>query len=409
MQALGCPIPSSATVDEYSTYIDYIEGQYVTPNPQPLTFTATESGTFKLSGNSVSYSLDSGETWTTLASNTDSPTVSAGSKIMWKATLTPSSNGIGRFSSTANFTVEGNIMSLLYGDNFSTRGSLYGKDYAFQNLFSGCTRVTSAENLLLPATILADSCYIGMFQGCTSLTTAPSVLPATALAKSCYYNMFNGCSGLTTAPELHATTLASSCCGSMFYNCTSLTTAPELPATTLATQCYNGMFQGCTSLTTAPSLPATTLETFCYYGMFQGCTSLTTAPELHATTLANYCCGSMFQGCTSLTTAPSLPATTLVIQCYIQMFKGCTSLTTAPELPATTLASNCYYQMFYGCTSLNYIKAMFTTTPTDAYMDNWVNGVASSGTFVKNNAATWTISCDVSTYPCNWTVETASS
>ena len=34
----------------------------------------------------------------------------------------------------------------------------------------------------------------------------------------------------------------------MFNGCTSLTTAPELPATTLTHQCYQSMFEGCTSL-----------------------------------------------------------------------------------------------------------------------------------------------------------------
>jgi hypothetical protein len=60
----------------------------------------------------------------------------------------------------------------------------------------------------------------------------------------------------------------------MFDGCTSLTTAPELPATTLADYCYEYMFYGCTSLTTAPELPATTLNESCYENMFQGCTSL---------------------------------------------------------------------------------------------------------------------------------------
>ena len=170
-----------------------------------------------------------------------------------------------------------------------------------------------------------NNCYRGMFQLCTSLTTAPS-LPATTLADGCYYEMF--------------------------HLCTSLTTAPELPATTLANKCYNGMFKGCASLTTAPSLPATTLAELCYGGMFLDCTSLTTAPSLPATTLAVYCYGRMFQGCTSLTIAPSLPATTLADDCYAEMFLVCTSLTTAPELPATTLANRCYDDMFGGCSSL---------------------------------------------------------
>ena len=124
--------------------------------------------------------------------------------------------------------------------------------------------------------------------------------PPTALASDCYSYMFEGCTSLTTAPELPATTLANYCYSYMFYGCTSLTTAPELPATTLASDCYSYMFYGCTSLTTAPELPATTLANSCYLYMFSGCTSLTTAPELPATTLANSCYSYMFSGCTSL-------------------------------------------------------------------------------------------------------------
>jgi hypothetical protein len=116
----------------------------------------------------------------------------------------------------------------------------------------------------------------------------------------------------------------------------------------------------------------------------------------------------MFLNCTSLTTAPELPATTLAEICYYYMFQGCTSLTTAPELPATTLANQCYESMFSGCTNLNYIKAMFITTPSKTYTRNWVSGVAASGTFVKNSAATWTTT-GTNGVPTGWTVETASS
>ena len=91
----------------------------------------------------------------------------------------------------------------------------------------------------------------------------------------CYFSMFDGCTSLTTAPELPATTLAYACYAGMFMNCTSLTTAPSiLPATTLANYCYLSMLYGCSSLTTAPSLPATTLDVDCYNSMFRGCTNL---------------------------------------------------------------------------------------------------------------------------------------
>ena len=320
-----------------------------------LTFVAKEAGTFTFTpvdNNIISYSKDNGENWT----DGNSVTVDSGDKVLWKGTMTPSEyEGSGTFSSTAKFDAQGNVMSLLFGDNFKGEVSLTEKGDAFRHLFYQNTRLLSAENLSLPATTLVERCYNGMFQGCTSLTTAPE-LPATTLASRCYYTMFNGCTALTTAPELPAATLAKFCYGFMFENCTSLTTAPELPATTLVSDCYGGMFDGCTSLTTAPELPATTL----------------------------------------------------VERCYLSMFEECASLATAPVLPATTLVSNCYQRMFYGCSSLNYIKAMFTTTPSTTYTNYWVDGVSSNGTFVKNSAATWNVTGN-NGVPTGWTVNTASA
>ena len=61
--------------------------------------------------------------------------------------------------------------------------------------------------------------------------------------------------------------------------------------------------------------------------------------------------------------------------------------------------------MFDGCSRLNYIKAMFTTTPSTNYTIGWVRGVASSGIFVKNRAATWDVTGE-NGIPSNWTVPT---
>ena len=186
------------------------------------------------------------------------------------------------------------------------------------------------------------------------------------MANNCYKYMFDGCTSLISAPELPATTLANNCYNSMFYGCTALTQAPALPATTLADYCYSSMFYGCTALISAPELPATTLSNGCYSFMFRGCTALTQAPALPATTLAIYCYNSMFYGCTALTQAPALPATTLSSDCYGSMFDGCTALTQAPALPATTLSKSCYSFMFRGCTSLKLSSAK-TGEYTQAY------------------------------------------
>jgi hypothetical protein len=149
---------------------------------------------------------------------------------------------------------------------------------------------------------------------------------------------------------------------------------------------------------------ATTLVSgYTFYGLFYYCTGLTSSEKLvlPATTLIDYCYHDMFQGCTSLTTAPELPATTLANGCYQYMFNGCTSLTSAPELPATTLAEGCYMSMFWNCTNLNYIKCLAIDISARNCTSNWVNGVASSCTFVKDpNMSSWTTG--VNGIPANW-------
>ena len=88
------------------------------------------------------------------------------------------------------------------------------------------------------------------------------------------------------------------------------------------------------------------------------------------------------------------------------MFYGCSSLTTAPELPAKFLYSGCYEYMFYNCTNLNYIKCLAISISASNCTTNWVNGVASSGTFTKAaSMSDWTTGSDG--IPEGWTVQNA--
>ena len=227
-----------------------------------LTFEAIDDTTFTLSqrntANRIQYSLDNGTTWTWLDDNVASPIVYSGDKIIWKASAfrdnylpgihTDSINGIGTFTSTGKFNVSGNVMSLIYADNFIGNNSLSPlPDNAFSSLFKDNTNLIDASNLILPATTLQPYCYRRMFSGCTSLVAIPK-LPATTLWYQCYQQMFENCTSLTYAPELPATTLANTCYMDMFNGCSALTTAPELPATTLTKWCYRNMFKNCTSL-----------------------------------------------------------------------------------------------------------------------------------------------------------------
>ena len=165
------------------------------------------------------------------------------------------------------------------------------------------------------------------------------------------------------------------------------------------------MFQGCTNLTRAPELPATKLTEYCYAAMFMGCTGLTTAPKLPATELAGGCYSQMFQNCGYLTAAPLLPATTLAGNCYHRMFSGWTRLRSI-ILPATTLEPGCYQGMLGSCQSLTWVKCLATDISASYCTENWLSGVAASGTFIKAEAMNgWTTG--TSGIPSGWTVENA--
>ena len=194
---------------------------------------------------SISYSTDNGNTWTTTNNQNGKSAnlqitvnVENGDKILWKGNaqqlgyLDEEDFGdyIGSFfSSTCDFNAMGNVMSLLYGDNFKNQTTI-SNTACFCKLFSDYSEELE----------------------CNIVNAMNLSLPATTISNACYYHMFGACTSLVTAPELPATTLDENCYMEMFFGCTSLIEAPELPALTLANNCYNGMFAGCTSLVTPP-------------------------------------------------------------------------------------------------------------------------------------------------------------
>ena len=164
----------------------------------------------------ISVSTDNGNTWTDYTSSepwddsfvfgTSIASLNTGEKIIIKGNNTNYCNDVladrnNYFSSEKKFNVEGNIMSLIYGDNFIGQNILPDESYIFARLFDQVSAsnlhrntIVSAENLILPPT-LRTGCYYDMFYLCTLLTTAPT-LPATTLVTACYEGMFNGCSSL---------------------------------------------------------------------------------------------------------------------------------------------------------------------------------------------------------------------
>ena len=383
--------------------IDYNKKNY---REMPLTFEITSPGIVMWKASramssaykTIYYSLNGGD-WIPITSSTGgvSFNVTTGDIVRFKGT----NNSYGAFSqygygarfngTTAGFIVEGNIMSLINADNFQTMDALTAGTYNFYQIFYGCSGLTSAKNLILPATSLTNNCYSCMFQACTALTSSPK-LPASTLKSNCYYAILSGTSALPDCTNIHfddAATVQSLGLAGLFdgTKVTDNDLYRILPK--------NGNDDYC--------LPVTALTGRCYYAMFSGCHFLTKAPKLPAQSLASECYRDMFRDCISLVTPPELPATTLAGQCYDGMFSSCTTLTQAPDLPAQTLISSCYRNMFSNASSLNRIKCLATDVSASSCLSNWVSGVAGTGTFIKAQGMTsWP--SGASGIPDGWTV-----
>lgn len=187
---------------------------------EPATFTITNSKSSGAAFTSIEISGD-GETWVLLELDNDTYSFEVTDKTYLRAVQT--SWNYWAINSNKDFNVGGNIMSLLYGSDFTGNETVFpqGSTYTFSQLFYNASTLVSAKDLILPVTTLSEYCYCSMFFGCISLTEAPE-LPATTLAEYCYSWMFQDCTSLTEAPELPATTLAYYCYNNMFYGCTSL-------------------------------------------------------------------------------------------------------------------------------------------------------------------------------------------
>lgn len=254
----------------------------------PNSFTLSVNNSTKTWNGTLEYSTDK-NTWTTW-SGTSAISSSNDGKLYIRGIGNTIITGSSATSSTcpwrlrgSNISISGNIENLLdYATvelgNHPTMGN-----GAFNVLFAYPSSNTNGNivdisQIVLPATTLTHRCYRGMFQGCTSITTAPK-LPATTLASECYSYMFFYCTSLTTIPQLPATTLTNSCYLAMFYNCTALyvsstqTTQAQyewrIPTNSVIsgtiTYSQNNMFQYCPGTRSSDNLGGQPGQQYIYY------------------------------------------------------------------------------------------------------------------------------------------------
>lgn len=320
-------------------------------------------------------SLNKGITWSeeitvSVNSNTILGTLNTGEHMLIKGTNNTICKAYNNASYNTVFTtigevnVSGNMLSLLYGDNFTEYDKCTSANYVFSWFFSG-SNIIDASNLYVP---------YGVGYGT-------------------FYRFFSDSAKLKYPPKiLHCDPTGKILSGAM----------------------YTAGFSGCTSLIAVPELPATTLNSSCYQQLFSGCTSLRDVSnlKLNAMVMSGNCYYQMFYN-TRISEAPELPATTLASGCYQSMFSWCPNLVKAPELPAKTLVANCYNSMFWATRSLNYVKCLATDISATDCTKNWIgyssNGyLQSSGIFIRDINTNWPTNA-AGTYvtsgiPINWEV-----
>lgn len=228
------PVSSGVTIKAIATHPGYLISDVATKYIQGddyshnyLTFNVLTSGTIAWNSigsvaKEISYRINGGS-WTSITAGSEvTINVNADDVVEFKGNnqtyATDKSNYSGFDGGTASFIISGNIMSLIYGDNFVGQTTMEGT-YNFCSLFKQ-SKAVSAENLILPALTLTADCYRAMFSLCETLRNAPA-LPATTLATECYWYMFE-CCAITKAPDLLATNLVSKCYGHMFVGCSNL-------------------------------------------------------------------------------------------------------------------------------------------------------------------------------------------
>ena len=123
------------------------------------------------------------------------------------------------------------------------------------------------------------------------------------------------------------------------------------------------------------------------------------------TVVPAYAFRELFRSCTALYDAENLllAATTGEQRTtYESMFRGCTNLEKGPTILLNTFGYADARNMFNGCANLNYIKCLATSGFSGNNIQNWTNGVAAAGTFVKKAGVEWP--SGASGIPTGWTV-----
>ena len=197
---------------------------------QYLTFKITSPGSIKwvksrdstIAARTVEYSKNGGA-WTQFTSSTTgtSLSVATGDIVYFRGNNDAYGNGNitdscgATFSSTTcSFKVYGNVMSLINSTDFKDLSAV--TYYAFDGLFTKCTGLTDASNLILPTNLKYYSCGY-MFSYCTNLVKGPVIMDTifNGSDNSGFVGLFSACPNINYIKCLLTNTQH---CGSWLYS-----------------------------------------------------------------------------------------------------------------------------------------------------------------------------------------------
>lgn len=179
----------------------------------------------------VAYSTDNGANWTTMnisssqQEQTLSVVLNSGETAIWKGEVTSGwtsgssdSSYYSNFLGSGDFEVEGNLMSMVWGDDFSGKTTMPRS--ACRDMFRDSTNLVSARNFKLTATSFGGDGNYGyehMFSGCSKLEQGPDLDAFSTLLPGIYKNFFYNCTSLKYIKCTATNTGANECTVSWVY------------------------------------------------------------------------------------------------------------------------------------------------------------------------------------------------
>ena len=145
---------------ESKPYVEFVSSTAMTITPK-----------YTNSGVTLQYSLNK-TTWTTIATGVATPSANViyfrGQATGTKSLFTSSvASNAWTFSSATNLECNGKLDRLLQNAIGSDNDVLTIGDYCYASMFNGCSSLVTAP--ALPATTLTSNCYQAMFYGCTKI------------------------------------------------------------------------------------------------------------------------------------------------------------------------------------------------------------------------------------------------